>query len=321
MSANATAAGNLVVDGGSGGKYAQCVAASKRVRWDIDADVFRGRGLDMGKKFLPDGLSLVGEILFLNEGERLFLSQIQGRTYANIFGLVERFICAKMLDLSGRHMLGDQIALEALVRFGDEELKHQEMFRRLERMAQEQMPSGYRFLPDANEVARAVLGKSTWAVLGLTLHIELFVLAHYKESIAGAEELAPLWKDVFRYHWMEESQHGVMDELEWRAEDRGLTAKQRGQAVADLIDLVAAVDGILRVQSAHDAAYFADNCGRLLGSEEFEGVSRALLKAYRWQYIFSGIEVPHFQRVLGDLITPEQGARIVVALETLKGGA
>jgi hypothetical protein len=319
MSSNSTAERNPGVAGANGEQYAQCVAASKRVRWDIDADVFRGRVLDMGRKFLPDGLSLAGEIPFLSESERVFLSQIQGRTYANIFGLVERFICAKMLHLGDRHALGDQAALEALVRFGDEELKHQEMFRRVEMMAQERMPSGYRFLPDPNEVARAVLGKSTWAVLGLILHIELFVLAHYKEGIADAQGLDPLWKDVFRYHWKEESQHVVMDELEWREADRGLTANQRDLAVADLIDLVTAVDGILQVQSAQDAAYFVGNCGRRLDSAEVDFVRRALLKAYRWQYILSGVELPHFQRVLGDLITPEQAARIFAALGTLKG--
>ena len=27
-------------------RYARCIAASKRVRWDIDADVLRGRDLD-----------------------------------------------------------------------------------------------------------------------------------------------------------------------------------------------------------------------------------------------------------------------------------
>ena len=37
-----------------------------------------------------------------------------------------------MLEVSRDHWLGDQIALEALVRFTDEELKHQELFRRIE---------------------------------------------------------------------------------------------------------------------------------------------------------------------------------------------
>ena len=38
--------------------YARCIQASKRVRWDIDEDVIRGRRFDAAHKFLPDGLSL-----------------------------------------------------------------------------------------------------------------------------------------------------------------------------------------------------------------------------------------------------------------------
>ena len=37
--------------------------------------------------------------------------------------------------MSEDHWLGDQSALEAMVRFGDEEIKHQELFRRIERMS------------------------------------------------------------------------------------------------------------------------------------------------------------------------------------------
>ena len=154
--------------------YAKCIEVSKRVRWDIDEDVIRGRRFDFSKKFLPDGISKVGELEFLGEPERRLLSQIQGRTYANMFGLVERFIDAKMLEVTRTHWFGDQIKLEALVRFCDEELKHQELFRRIERMTAAEMPDGYAFVPQPNDVASAVLSKSTWAVLALTCHIELF---------------------------------------------------------------------------------------------------------------------------------------------------
>jgi hypothetical protein len=299
------------------GRYAKCIEGSKRVRWDIEADVIRGREFDFGKKFLPDGLSKVNKILFLNEAEKRFLSQIQGRTYANVFGLVERFICAKMLEVSHEHFLGDQVALEALVRFSDEELKHQEMFRRLEKLAAEHMPAGYRFLPDPNEVAKVVLGKSTWAVLALILHIELFSQVHYRESIQPDGNLSALWKDMFLFHWKEESQHAIMDELEWMREDQKLSAEQRDQAVTDLIELVEAVDGILQVQSKQDAEYFVANCGRALTSGEVENLHRAILKAYRWQYILSGVQVPRFNQVLTSLISAGQGERIGAALATM----
>jgi hypothetical protein len=116
-------------------RYARCVQTSKRVRWDIDEDIIRGRRFDAAHKFLPDGLSLADAFITLSADEKRFVSQIQGRTYANVFGLVERFINAKVLELSEDHWFGDQVALEALVRFSDEELKHQALFRRVDAMA------------------------------------------------------------------------------------------------------------------------------------------------------------------------------------------
>jgi len=307
----------LSTDVNQTGRYARVVANSKRIRWDIEKDVIRGREFDLNKKFLPDGLSKVNDLHFLTADEKRFFSQVQGRTYANVFGLVERFICAKVLELSHEHFLGDQVALEALVRFSDEELKHQELFRRIDFLASNQMPSGYEFVPDPNEVARAVLGKSTWAVLALTLHIELFTQVHYRESIEHDSNLSELWKDVFLYHWKEESQHAILDEIEWQREDEKLTASERDQAVNDLIELVVAVDGILQAQSKHDAHYFISNCSRVFGSEDVANIQETFLKAYRWQYILSGVQVPHFGKVLGSLITDAQSERISNALATL----
>ena len=295
-------------------RYARTIEVSKRIRWDIERDVFRGRTLDFGKKFLPDGLSKMAGLAFLKPAEVCFLSQIQGRTYANIFGLVERYIGAKTLELSRDYWFGDQIALEALVRFADEELKHQAMFRQLERMAAAGMPAGYTFLPQPNDVAAAVLSKSTWAVLGLTLDIELFTQTHYRSSIAPDADLSELWKDVFLFHWKEESQHAIMDELEWRREDARLTESERVQGLTDLIDLVAAVDGIVTMQAKADADYFTGSVGRKFSTSEAMAIYDTLLRAYRWQYVVSGVQEPRFGEVLQALVTPAQMERIGKAL-------
>jgi hypothetical protein len=305
---------------GDTARYARCIKASKKVRWDIDADVIRGRDFDLDHAFLPAGLSKVEELPFLTSAERRRLSQVQGRTYAYIFGLVERFIGAKVLEVSGRHWLGDQVALEALVRFSDEELKHQELFRRIETMLEARMPPGYRRVADPNEVARAVLGKSTWAVLALTCDIELFTQLHYQQSIEPQDGLSPLWKDVFRYHWLEEAQHAILDEIEWVREDGRLTLRQKEQAVDDLIDLVGAVDGILQAQAQADAGYFFATAGRRFTGEEETGVRALLLRAYRWQYIVSGVQHPHFARLLGSMTTAAQMARIQAALAPIVNG-
>ena len=299
-------------------RYARCVQTSKRVRWDIDADVIRERRFDTAHKFLPDGLSLADAFPTLSVDEKRFVSQIQGRTYANIFGLVERFINAKVLELSHDHWFGDQVALEALVRFSDEELKHQALFRRIDAMVGEVLPNGYRFDVDPNAVAHAVLGKSTWAVLALTLDIELFTQLHYRQSIDPDPELSELFKDVFLYHWKEESQHAILDELEWVRHDAGLTAEERERAVDEFIELLAAVNGILQGQARADAAYFAANCAREISEAEARGVEASFLKAYRWQYIHSGAQHPQFGKVLSSLITETQGQRIQAALATLQ---
>ena len=298
-------------------RYARAVESSTRVRWDIEKDVIRGRRFDTAHKFLPDGLSLAGEFTTLSPGERRFVSQIQGRTYANIFGLVERFINAKVLELSHDHWFGDQVALEALVRFSDEELKHQALFRRIDGMIGDVLPSGYRFDVDANGVAHAVLGKSTWAVLALTLDIELFTLLHYVESIAPDPELSEIFKDVCLFHWKEESQHAVLDELEWRREDRKLSPQQRSAATEDLIALVSAIDEILQMQAKTDADYFIGQLGRSLSVDQCTRLHATMLRAYRYQYIGSGIQLTRFPEILFELVSDVDATRIRTALAPL----
>jgi hypothetical protein len=298
-------------------RYAKVIEISKRVRWEIERDVIRGRAFDFSKTFLPRGLSLVDELPFLSTDERRTLSQVQGRTYANLFGLVERFIAAKMLEVGGEHALGDQTAFEAIVRFTDEEVKHQALFRRIDEMMAEQMRPGYARVAEPSAVAGAVLGKSTWSVLALTCHIELFVLAHYRASIENDATLSELWKDVFLFHWREEAQHAVLDELEWQREDAKLTPAERDDAVDDLIALVGAVDGILQAQAAADADYFLASLETPLSASRMQQVRDTVLKAYRWQYIVSGAIEPRFQKLLAGMVTNEQMHRIQHALAPL----
>ena len=298
-------------------RYAKAVEVSKRVRWEIERDVIKGRHFNFGNKFLPDGLSRLDRSSLANPAERRLMSQIQGRTYANIFGLVERFINAKILELSRDHWFGDQHALEALVRFSDEELKHQALFRRIEELIAGSMPEGYRATAEPNAVASVVLGKSSWAVLALTCHIELFTQSHYRQSIEPDESLSELYKDVFLFHWREESQHAILDELEWRRVDATLSPVERDAAVDDLIALVVAVDGILQAQAFADVDYFCNIVPRAVTVRERRVLDAETLAAYRWQYIVSGVQNERFRKVLEELLTTAQAERIADALAPL----
>ena len=124
------------------GRYARTIKASKRVRWDIDHDVIRGRDFDLRDTFLPNGLSLA-------DGSSSFRRRAPAHepgagTHLRVHLRPRRaFHRRQGPGALGPHWLGDQVALEALVRFSDEEIKHQELFRRIEHMLEAPMPVGY----------------------------------------------------------------------------------------------------------------------------------------------------------------------------------
>jgi hypothetical protein len=77
------------------------------------------------------------------------------------------------------------------------------------------------------------------------------------------------------------------------------------------------VDGILKAQSESDAEYFLKVCDRAFDEEKVDRIKDCMLKAYRWQYIFSGVEHPRFQKLFGSLTTEDQRQRITSALTPL----
>ena len=121
---------------------------------------------------------------------------------------------------------------------------------------------------------------------------------------------------MFLFHWKEESQHAILDELELVREDAQADHAQRNAAVDDLIALVGAVDGMVQAQAEADARYFVQHRGRTSPAPSSSRSTR-YLKAYRWQYIVSGAMEPRFQKVLFGLVDQAQAVRIQNALAPL----
>jgi hypothetical protein len=297
----------------AGERYAKAVEASKRIRWDLDRDVLRGRSLDANRAFLPGALTRVRDLAFLTPREARFYARVQGRTYANLLAALERGIASSALALAHDRPDGD-VAGEALRRMSDEALKHRTMFRRLDALAAAGMPDGYAFVAGAEAFADEMLGRSRWAALALTLHVEVAAQAHYRTSLDDDETLCEVWKDVLLQHWKEESPHTVLDELEWRREHARGDALARERGVDDLVALYGALDLRLRGQAHADAAYFIAHAGRMLLSAEEAAIRDAMLRAYRRQHVALGAQEPRFVEVLRALATPAQFARLGAAL-------
>lgn len=302
--------------GSRASRYARCRSAARSVEWDLDRDVLRGRTLDFSRRFLPDGLSLLDRLDFLPHEDALLLSQLQGRTYAGTLDLVARFIGAALLQTHD-HIRGDREALQPLVRFASEELKHQELFRRLDHLMSAGMPPGYDLIADPNEVAGTVLGRSAWSLLALTCQMQLLAQAHYEQAFESREELCPLYKDVFGFHARDERQHASPGELEWTAVHAQLSEDERDQAVVDFIALLHTVGGILQGQAHADARYFLRVARHRFTPVESQHVESTILAACRWQFIVSGMQHVHFRRLLSSMTTTAQCARIMAALQPL----
>ena len=69
-----------------------------------------------------------------------------------------------------------------------------------------------------------------------------------------------------------------------------------------------------RDQARADVDYFTAVVDRRFDDEETTALRETVLKAYRWQYIVSGVQHPRFAAILGELITAAQGKRIGTAL-------
>ena len=122
---------------------------------------------------------------------------------------------------------------------------------------------------------------------------------------------------MFLFHWREESQHAILDELEFMRENARVTTAERDTGVDQLIGLVGAVDGIVQAQAAADTAYFCAIAGRAFDSTQRDQIGATMLKAYRWQYIVSGAMEPRFQAALFGCLDAAQAARIQSALAPL----
>ena len=140
-------------------------------------------------------------------------------------------------------------------------------------------------------------------------------------AIQPDQECSALYKDVFLFHRKEESQHARIDELEWIRANAAISAGERDSAVNDMIELVAAVDGILRAQATADVDYFLKVSGASFFEENIARLRKETLSAYRWQYILSGASEPRFQKVMRSMITAEQLERIEKALAPIAATA
>ena len=295
--------------------YQDCLDKSKKVAWK-EEDVFAGKTFDFSKRFLPNRLSGVDDIACLNQDERRRLNQIMGNAYCHIFAFVEEFIIPMVTEEALKNTYGDEVRLRSLLRFAEEELKHQELFRRSMALFDQGFGTECGLIPGREDVAKVVLGKSRLAVLYLTTVIEWFTQLHYVEHVRDASGLDALFRDLLRFHWMEEAQHAKLDTLLINEIAEKATLEEREAAIDELLELGGAIDGLLSQQIRLNIETLEKATGRRFTDAEKEEIKTKTQRAWRWTFLVSGLEHPNFVKLVNEL-TAEGPAKIRSAAAVL----
>jgi len=295
--------------------YDQLLQGSVKNAWTID-DCFRGRDFDFSKPFLPDRIAGVKNITCLDAVEQRKLNQIRGNSYCHIFAFVEEYIVPMVLERASGDVYGDEPRLWSLLRFAEEEVKHQEMMRR----ACTQFAAGFGvecgLISGREDVARAVVETGPLTALLLTSMIEWFTQLHYVEHVRERDELDDLFRDILRFHWIDESRHAKLDSLMLGEVAEGATAEEREAAVDGVLQLGTAIDGLLGQQIELDIDALERATGRRFTDDEKNEIRNEQRRAYRWTFLVSGLEHPNFVRIV-DEFTESGGAKIAAAAQAL----
>jgi len=282
--------------------YAGILQNSLKVAW-TERQVLDGRDFDYSRRFLPNRLSGVDDIRCLNQREKLKLNQIMGNAYCHIFAFVEEYIIPQALEAAQKDIFGDETRLRTLLRFAEDESKHQELFRRSTALFERGFGVKCGLIPAREEVARVVLSKSRLCSYLLTSMIEWLTQLHYVEHVRHGAELDELFRDLVRYHWMDEAQHAKIDSLLIDELTREIGEADRETAVDELLELGGAIDGLLSQQADLDLESLQRALGRTFSKPEKAEIRQNTQRAYRWTFLVSGLEHPNFVRIVSELTT------------------
>jgi len=296
--------------------YAAIVATSERLAWTVD-EIFLGRRFDARKQIVPESWADTRHLPFLNAHEQLALNHIRAFSYAHLFGNFEEFVPLHLVEIAERDWYGDRAHLRALFRFGDEELKHQELMLRAEAVLESACGHafGRYFDPQKHRVAeftKALLSYLPLPRFLLLAALEWGTQRHYVQSVKDGAGCDALYADLLEYHWVEESQHIRTDVLEIRRLARDMSAEERTAAFDQVLSIAALVDEIFVGQVGQELATFERVTGRRLSEPEAGALNETLCRSMRAIFAEVGLTHPQFKRLALEL-SREGAAKLGIA--------
>jgi hypothetical protein len=288
--------------------YRDVIRNSIKVCWQVDDLIPPDFELDLTRPQLPEAIARAMVLDFLSEREQLALNHIRSHAYMNIFIFVEEYVIAQTLHHAEAELFGDHDALRALLRFSEEEIKHQAMFNRYCTAFKQAFQGPCEVLSSAAQVANVILGHPPMGVMLTTLHLEIVTQQHYIDSIRD-HGTNPLFVRLLKHHWLEEAQHTKIDMLELAKMAEHADPEAVQGAFRDYLAIVASLDDLLRQQVEMDLVSIQAFCGREFTDGQKEQYRELQHDSYRRDFIRLSVTHPQFLNFCGEL-WPE-GTRLV----------
>jgi hypothetical protein len=291
--------------------YKAVLASSLRAQWELDDILAPDQDLDFSRNFMPESLARSAAAPGLeNEDERRMLNHIAAYQYLCYFGSVEEFILPFLMDHARPMLREDDYRVRALLNFATEEAKHIHLFNRYREAFERGFPVRCQMLGPREELGRRVLSHHPLAVGLIILMIEWMTQAHYVGSIRDDREIDPLFKSLFKHHWMEEAQHAKLDTLIVDALAEGRGEQELMQVTNEFFEIASFLDRSMQFQAQFNVDSLERGLGRKIPQRNALIVQQ--YRAARWTYLGSGLRHERFKATL-ESISPRMAARIGAA--------
>ena len=292
--------------------YKAVLASSLRAQWELDDVLAPDQELDFSRDFMPESLCRSGAARGLaSEDERRMLNHIAAYQYLCYFGSVEEFILPFLMDHARPMLRQDDYRVRALLNFASEEAKHIHLFNRYREAFERGFPIACQMLGPREVLAQRVLSHHPLAVGLIILMIEWMTQAHYVGSIRDDSDIDPLFKSLFKHHWMEEAQHAKLDTLIVDALAEGRSERELAQVTNEFFQIAGFLDKSLQVQARFNVESLERGLGRTIDGRDALIVQQ--YRAARWTYLISGLTHDRFKATL-EASSPKMAARVAAAL-------
>jgi hypothetical protein len=159
-------------------------------------------------------------------------------------------------------------------------------------------------------LAQRVLSHHPLAVGLIILMIEWMTQAHYVGSIRDDSDIDPLFKSLFKHHWMEEAQHAKLDTLIVDALAEQRPERELALVTNEFFQIAGFLDKSLHIQARFNVESLERGLGRTIDGRDALIVQQ--YRAARWTYLISGLTHDRFKATL-EATFPKMAARIAAA--------